>query len=97
MLTAGHAAVSERLAYVRDANRHRDGVVTAPHFEPDLMADADLLGGKLFAAMKKLLTPRARHAEHLHAQPASKLMKSGEISARVGQRAHGGIKAIPSL
>ena len=24
---------------------------------------------------KKLLTPRARHAEHLHAQPASKLMK----------------------
>jgi len=25
--------------------------------------------------LKKLLTPRARHAEHLHAQPASKLMK----------------------
>jgi hypothetical protein len=43
MLTAGRAAVSERLAYVRDANRHRDGVVTAPHFEPDLMADPDLL------------------------------------------------------
>jgi hypothetical protein len=24
------------------------------------------------APRKKLLTPRARHAEHLHAQPASK-------------------------
>jgi hypothetical protein len=43
-----------------------------PEQQPQAINDYLIAGAP---PQKKLLTPRARHAEHLHAQPASKLMK----------------------